>query len=261
MNVPLGTEFIKNKKLSEEIVQDIVSFMDAAKTGYFCITTNGEAGVEDALLVIDKGFVVGAHYHYLKYNTEYTAGEAMKRLVNSFLAKHGVYDAYTLTSQQLELLKIFNEDILLLERVPLRAFEGMVPVSYSTGYASQEIAAALEDTNEVLKKYGIGKIRVDDYSEIKAEVEALPIGVPDTTDRVATEIEEYLKGAPPKPTTEPSSKPEEPAKPLKIIDSTKEILLEPEAMEETIQPKISKELEELDAQAEKLRKLLLKGKR
>ncbi len=271
MNVPLGTQTLGGKELSEEIVRDIISFMDSNKTGYFCVTTEGDAGIEDALLVIDSGNVVGAHYNYLAFDTEYTAGEALKRIVNCFLAPKGVYDAYTLTSQQLELLKIFNENTLLLERIPLRSFEGMVPVTYSKDFGGQELQSVPEDREEVLKKHGIGEIKVDNFAEIKAETEAIQPKLPNSTDKVAGEVETYLKSGSLAPTTSTTpavepipapviATPEELEKPPEVVEVKTKAVIEPQPIEETMEEETSEELEALDAQAEKLRKLLLKEK-
>ncbi|MCK4326979.1 MAG: DUF2226 domain-containing protein [Candidatus Diapherotrites archaeon] len=253
MNIPLGAQEIAGKALSGEAVRDIISFMDANKTGYFCVTTSGERGLEDGLLVIESGGILGAHYAYLAFGKEHAAGEALKRVVNAIVAKNGVYDSYTLTAQQLELLKIFNENILLLERIPLRSFEGMVPVAYSEEFERQELAALPKKPKSVLAEHGLEEIRIDNYADIKASVESA-VPAAGAADKVADKVKGYLSGEKPKepvpPREEPTEKPlvEDMKPPEKV-----EALVDKELDTETTQ-----ELEELNQQAEKLKKLLLK---
>ncbi|MFC2175066.1 DUF2226 domain-containing protein [archaeon] len=254
MNIPLGTQEIAGRELSEETVREIISFLDGNKTGYFCITTEGEHGIEDGLMVIEAGNIIGAHYEYMAFEREHIAGEALKRVLNSLIAPKGVYDAYTLTAQQLELLKIFNENILLLERIPLRAFEGMVPVSHSTEYEAQEIAAIPVQRKDVLGKHGLSEIKIDNYAEIKASVEAIA-PTPGPSEKVAEKVTEYVTG---KPTEKPVVPPVEPTE-MPVVEDVKPPVSDV-PVEQALDADTTQELEGLNQQAEKLKKLLLKEK-
>ncbi len=236
MNIPMGMQEIAGKELSEEATGDIISFMDAGKTGYFCITTEGKSGIEDGLLVVELGSVIGAHYEYLAFGKEYVAGEALKRVLNSLLAEKGIYDSYTLTSQQLELLKIFNENLLLLEKIPLRSLEGLIPPAFSPQFESQELAAKPQAREDILQKHGLTEIKVDDYAEIKAQLNSA-VEHPSSAAKVAGEVDRYLNAPAEKPKAQPAASPP--------------VASQAEPLED---------LEKLNAQAEKLRKLLLKGK-
>lgn len=260
MNVPLGTQEIAGKEVTEETGRDILSFLDASKTGYFCITTMGEHGIEDALMVIEAGGVVGAHYEYLAFGKTYQAGEALKRVLNSLASPHGVYDSYTLTAQQLELLKIFNEGVLLLERVAVRSFEGMVPVSHSAEFEKLEVAAVPEQRKDVLGRHGLEEIKIDNYAEIKASVEAAAPKA-ETAAKVAEKVGAYLSGdeapapTPPSASTEPIAEPK-----IEEMEAPPKEAAPPVPVEEAIDAETTHELEELNQQAEKLKKLLLKEK-
>jgi hypothetical protein len=232
MNIPLGTPFVIGKTLVPEIaVKDISDFMDAKRTGYFCITTKGRSGVEEALLVLEGGMVVGAHYEYLQYGMEFTAGEALKRAANSLLTSYGVYDAFELSTQQLELLKIFNEHILLLESVPVRAFEGSVPVKFMQDYEDNVVAQATAgaDRGDILKQHGLTDIKVDNYDQLKRQV-ARGAAKPDLANKVAAEMATYLGG-----TAEPTE--------------------EPRVEEAEMSGEFKASLESFDVDAEKLKKL------
>jgi hypothetical protein len=245
MNVPLGTPVTVGKQLTAEIVHDISSFMDGNKTGYFVITIQGRWGIEEGLLIIEAGGVVGSHYEYLRFGREYFAGEALKRCLNMMHAPRGVYDAYTLTAQQLELLKIFNEQTLLLERVSQRGIEGMIPLAYTDEFEKAEYLPPEVEREEVLKKRGLEEIKVDVYQTVARQVEkALP--TPGLAEKMAAEVESYLTGKP-----VPAPQPTQPAEVKEVRPAIVPVPKEPGEEKAAT-------LSELDAQAERLKKLLKK---
>lgn len=248
MNVPLGTLQIEGKELSSDsIIADLREFMDANKSGYFCITTQGEFSIEEGLLVIEGGVVIAAHYEYMRAGKEYFAGEALKRVLNCFFSNKGIYDVYTTTSQQLELLKIFNENMLLLEGIRLTSLEGMIPISFSQEYERQVYTQPIEpEREEVLKKHGLTEMRIDNYEEIKREVERM-VPEPKSTKRVEDEVESYLTGTPLRG-EEPKEKPK--IEMVEFAAKPKEKLPEEKKFEEA--------LTDLDKEAEKLKKFLEK---
>ncbi len=257
MNIPLGTPFISVKELTTDVVvKDIANFMDAKRTGYFCIMTKGSTGMEEGLLVVESGNIVGVHYEYLRYGMQYTAGEALKRVANSVYATHGVYDAFELTNQQLELLKIFNEGILLLESVPLRSFEGSIPVKFAQEYEDAIVkeATSEQDRTDVLKDTRIGDIKVDNYDQLKRDVDR-GAKKPELADKVAAEMSAYLSGAP------PVEEPKEPLPPDEaVISSTPLPPPPPDFNNKDVQKEGAPagkgpiDLGSLDSQAEKLLK-------
>ena len=145
MSIPAGKARIEGKTLtSDDILADLKRFMMENNTGYFCLTIKGKYGIEEGLLVIENGSLIGARYEYLKIKKEYHAGEGLKRTLNAFFAESGIYDCYELTVQQIELLKIFNEDLLFLEPITLQSLEGMIPVEFSPAFEEEAMATKEE---------------------------------------------------------------------------------------------------------------------
>ena len=141
MNVPVGIPKIRGKKLSAgTIAEDLGTFMDQNGTGYFCITIKGKYGLEEGLIVIENGQAIGSYYEYLNFGKSFHAKEGLVRTLNAFHAKHGVYDCFELSVQQIELLKIFNEDMLFLEPMDYSALDGMIPVSFSTKFEEELVS-------------------------------------------------------------------------------------------------------------------------
>jgi cell division septation protein DedD len=137
-----------------------------------------------------------------------------------------------------------------------------------------------EGREDILKKHGLADIKVDNYAEIRGEVESIPIETPSPA-KVAESVENYLKTGEekptdsvpanlPTPTQSISSNPknssvpsDEPSAALDFESSDNSAPTETAETQITSKPpaeNIDKELEALNAQAEKLRKLLLKEK-
>ena len=196
MNVPVGTPQIKGKPLrSDQIVADVRDMLESNKCGYFCVTIKGETGMEEGLLIIESGNIIGAHYEYMKYGKEYHASEALKRVLNAFFADKGIYDSFVLTTQQIELLKIFNEDLLLLESVSKRSFDGMIPVGFSHEFEKEVISEFTKEPEreEILKKRGLTDIKIDLTEDVERETKDL-VKTTDVGEKVADEIDAYLSG-------------------------------------------------------------------
>ncbi|MBN3036961.1 MAG: hypothetical protein JW834_00770 [Candidatus Diapherotrites archaeon] len=252
MNIPLGSREVAAKKLSpEDVVNDLREFMDNRRDGCFVVALKGEKGIEEGLIVIGSGMVIAAHYEYLRYGKEYNAGEALKRCSNAFFASRGIYEVYSLTGQQLELLKIFNESLLLLEGIPLRSFEGMMPVAFSEEYEKQVLAEFPEEEtrDDILKKRGMSEVRIDNYDVVAKQMES-SAEITQLPEEVEKRLDEYLKG---KPT------PEEPTDEASVEESEmpkKERVSAAEAAAPTTPGE--EELAGMDQAAEKLEALLKK---
>lgn len=236
-NIPIGTVVSQGNSLSPEITKEVSKFMESKDSGYFAITTQGLYGIEEGVLIIDSGQVAGAHYDYMAFNKEYFAGEAVKRVLNSFLASKGVYDLYKLTTQQLELLKIFNEQVLLLEKLSDRSLEGMFPINFSHDFEKQEATPGELDRTGVLKKRGLEEIKVDSYQTITNQM-SRQLTTPKLSEKVEKELEAYLS-----------------AKPL-LAAKPKQLPKVEEVAPETKPVPRENYLKDLDEQAERLKKLL-----
>ena len=89
-----------NKVNPEELFK---SFMDSEFSGYIVLTIYGYAGIEEGLLLFQKGIIVGALFSYDTSNHSIEGEEALVRILNAFKAKYGVLDINSLSKQQVEL--------------------------------------------------------------------------------------------------------------------------------------------------------------
>lgn len=196
MNVPVGTKAIDGKKVSgDSLKADLMEFLEGRNQGYICITFQGKEGFEEGLMVIEGNSVVASHYSYMALGKEYNAGEALERCLNAFHAPNGVYDVFILTAQQIELLKIFNEGILLLEGKTFAELEAMLPTSFSDSYLNTAMGAAFPEKSreEILKEKSLTEIKVDQHDIVQKQIEK-PIEAPAASAKVAKKLEDYISG-------------------------------------------------------------------
>lgn len=198
MNVPVGTGLIQGKKLSlTSVARDISEFMTQSKTGYVCVTTKGKNGLEEGLLIIETGLVIGSHYEYLNFDKSFSAKEALKRTLNAFLSDKGIYDSYTLTVQQIELLKIFNEDMLFLQPIDSTAFQGALPVEFTQQFEDELAQAGERTRTDILSEHGLSSVEIDSYQRVSEQVQG-QFSAPTAASKVEEEVSSYLIGRPPK---------------------------------------------------------------
>jgi hypothetical protein len=195
MNVPLGTPEKKGEKLqSRNVITDLQSFARKGGAGYLCITTKTEAGVEEGLLVMESGSAIAANYEYLKYGQTFSGKPALDRVMNACLAGEGIYDIYTLAPQQIELVKIFNEDLLLQEPIAFGSVQihGSFSKEFTAGIVKMGVEAMEEKREEVLKRYGISEVDID-ATEASKEDLLDKYGVSKVDDPLSKSLDTYLK--------------------------------------------------------------------
>jgi len=196
MNVPIGTKAIDGKKITAESTKvDLHQFLEGRNQGYVCLTFQGKSGFEEGLLVVEGSAVVASYYTYLGLGKEYTGGEALEHCLNAFHAPNGVYDVFILTAQQIELLKVFNEDLLLLEGKNFAALESLIPTSFSTAYLDTAMGAALPDKSreDIMKEKSLAEIKIDSYDAVRKQME-VPVEAPAAPTKVAKQLEDYISG-------------------------------------------------------------------
>lgn len=245
MNIPVGTIRIQGKTLaSVGITKDLAEFMSQDRMGYICLTIKGRHGIEEGLLIAENGLLIGSYYEYLSLGKRYDAKDALKRTLNSFFAEKGVYDSYELTVQQIELLKIFNEDMLFLEPIDNTALQGIIPMQFSEKYENEVLAAEDKSTAPAIR--GLREIEIDNYQRIQDEMTD-QIAVPQAAHQVEEGINSYLMGRPPR--EEPKEKPIVQEEGL----SKKMVIKSPPSIPHS-------DLEDLDTKADELLKSLEKAR-
>jgi hypothetical protein len=233
----VGTQKIKGKRLeSRSVTSDLKSFMEERDSGYFCVTVRGNHGLQEALMIVENGLLIGAHFEYLKFGKTFDADDALKRGLNSFFAPQGIYDSYELSVQQMELLKIFNEDMLFLEPKSIQTLEGMIPISYSTHFEAEVASQTEKNQEDLLEEHGLSQVNIDNYQQIQDQLKTP--AKPPAPEKVGAGVEAYLSGKPIKeePEEQPIVEEEKISKKILIGEKTKE----------------EKEFTQLDNQAEKL---------
>ncbi len=162
MNVPLGTPEKRFADLNrDELIADIRNFMEKKKTGYIVILAEGKYSFQEGFMALDGGMIFASHFEYLKYDKEFKASDALNRTLNLILSGKGLYDIYTWSTQQVELFKVFNDDLMFIENVtPLRLTQ-IIPKSqkdYETGDLAEFINKS-PSREELLKKYKMSEIK------------------------------------------------------------------------------------------------------
>ena len=247
MNIPVGTLRIQGRRLASiSMTKDIIGFMERNSIGYFCITTKGKHGIQEGLLIVENGLLVGSHYEYLSLSKNFNSKEALKRSLNAFFAKTGVYDSYELTVQQIELLKIFNEDMLFLEPIDSTQLQGMIPATFTQEYEDTLLKKTEKNKREVLKEHGLTQVEIDNYQRIKDQIKP-KTSLPKAAEAVEGKVNAYLSG---KPIREEAPKEQPKIEEEKI--SRKIVLSKPP-------PPPKGELGNLDEKASQLLKKLEKG--
>ncbi|MCD4740147.1 DUF2226 domain-containing protein [archaeon] len=248
MNVPVGTPKIQGRRLSAvNVTKDLAEFMSLDKMGYIAITIKGAHGLQEGLLIVENGRLIGAYYEYLSLGRSYNAKEALERSLNAFFAEKGIYDSYELTVQQIELLKIFNEDMLFLEPVDNTALQGMIPMQHNEEYEKKLLEPGEKTKEQIMKERGIREIEINNYQRIREQMTD-QIARPTSTTKVEKGVNAYLTGKP--ILEEPKHAPivQEESTPKKVV------------IKSSSQTKKRDELGNLDAKAEQLLKQLQKAK-
>lgn len=141
-----------NKVNPEELFK---SFKDSEFSGYIVLTVYGYAGIEEGLLLFQKGTIVGALFSYDTSNQSIEGEEALVRILNAFKAKYGVLDINSLSKQQVELTITFK-DVMKVKEYQLKDLAKLMPKTYSTQYSEKGIKESDEKSRyDILKKMGL----------------------------------------------------------------------------------------------------------
>ncbi|MBI4214881.1 DUF2226 domain-containing protein [archaeon] len=120
--------------------------------GYVCIATLGRAGIEEGIIVLEQGATVLASYEYFKYNKKYSGAEALKRLLNALLAPSGVVDVFSLSTQQVRLVKTLKEEDVV-QLVPAEKLA--LPAKYAEEFTDLVIPRSERQAEGLLEKLGL----------------------------------------------------------------------------------------------------------
>ncbi len=163
MNLPTGTAREEGLLLKNfNLVSKLNELSDVVFTGYIVATIEGFDGLEEALIFLKKGEIIGAIYDYLKYSKQFFGDKALPMIFNGFGASNAIIDIYFLSTQQMDLITAFNEKILLNKSISKKEFTSIKVNAFDSKYALEALQDALEKKNEskysVLKRLGLSKI-------------------------------------------------------------------------------------------------------
>ena len=155
MDLPAGTK-IEEGILTSQISfqQKLLELMGRGFTGYIIESVEHSIGIEEALLVMKKGIIIGAHYEFKDGQEEY-GEKALPMALNAGLAPFGILDINALSNQQLDLIIAFQEKIVLDTEVKDRDLEKLMPKQYGKP-SGMGTGATQEPTKaDLFKKLGL----------------------------------------------------------------------------------------------------------
>ena len=128
MNLPAGKIVEKGLKLSEKNVEKILSdLFTEIFSGYMIVTVEGLQGIEEGLLLFEKGSLKGAIFEELWSEKELLGEEALKRIANALASREGIAGINSLTKQQVDLIIAFQEKMALQKEYRLEDIKKMIP--------------------------------------------------------------------------------------------------------------------------------------
>ncbi|MCD6434190.1 MAG: DUF2226 domain-containing protein [Candidatus Diapherotrites archaeon] len=159
MNLPVGNIVAEGKLSKETILKELPKLMDEKFTGYFLISIDGCTGIEEGLLLLKLGKIIGAVFEYLRFSKELYGDEAAKHFFNACASNKGVFEADELSLHQVDLILAFNDEVQLTRELESRDISKLVPDEYSSVFAEKFLGDSLQ-TKEVsryllLRKIGI----------------------------------------------------------------------------------------------------------
>lgn len=127
--------------------------------GYICTTTKGVCGIEEGLILFEKGKITLSSYEYFWYNKKFTAEKALERSLNSMNANIGVMDVFSLAPQQVQLVKTLKDDCVL--KIPVAGDRLKIPGAFSQKYEKELGGEKIEEISreELLKRYGLESLK------------------------------------------------------------------------------------------------------
>ncbi len=133
MNLPVGKTIERDLKLSKVDKKKILTdLFDGLFTGYIVLTVEGKTGIEEGLLLFEKGELKGSIFEEISKENELMGDIALIKSMNAFAAKEGIIDVNSLTKQQVELIIAFQENILITKTTKAEELIKLIPKTYDS---------------------------------------------------------------------------------------------------------------------------------
>jgi len=159
MNLPVGEAIEQGIKLSEFDEKATLEMLTGKMfSGYVIVTIEGFKGLEEGVLLLKKGNIVGAMYEYMKHEITVLGDPSVSRVFNAFAAKDGIAEIYSLSTQQVDLVTAFNDKIKTSKEIGKRDISRYLIKSYDTTFAEKtlaEVVSEQESKKDVFKRLGL----------------------------------------------------------------------------------------------------------
>ena len=153
MALPAGTIVEQGLILANTNVKNkISSLVNEQFTGYVAVTIEGESGMEEGSLIMEKGHVVGSTYESMKEDTFLYGDEALKKTLNALVAHYGVMDISQLTYQQLQLVLALEEKIEVKSKP--KDISKSIPKTFSAKTGKEK-----KKGHDLFSKFGLSELR------------------------------------------------------------------------------------------------------
>ena len=160
MGIAAGAMIETSKNLKDvEAKNYLLKLMNKKFDGYICTTVRGINGIEEGLVLLEKGKITLSSYEYFWYDKKVVAEDALKRSLNSFNAPLGVMDVFSLTPQQVKLVKTLKEDCVL--EIPVTKDKLKIPSAFSYEYEKKLGGKEVQEITreELLERYGLAGLK------------------------------------------------------------------------------------------------------
>ncbi|MBI5553647.1 MAG: DUF2226 domain-containing protein [Candidatus Diapherotrites archaeon] len=158
MNFPLG-KLVEEVKVREyDWRKNLVRMVTESFTGYLVATVSGMDGLEEGVLLFNKGKATGAYYSYLKFGLEVEGDKAVRHFFNALSAENGVGEVYSLSFQQVELVLAFNETLKLGKELGRGDLERFFTQGFSLALGKEVLLDAVksvESKSDIFKRFGL----------------------------------------------------------------------------------------------------------
>ncbi len=159
MNLPVGEAIEQGIRLPDFDEKATLEMLaDKMFSGYVVVTVEGFKGVEEGLLLIKKGAIVGALYEYTKHEITVLGDSALPQAFNAFAAKNGIAEIYSLSNQQVDLVTAFNDKIKTAQEIGKRSLGKYLAKKYDISFAEKTLEGVVsehESKKDVFKRLGL----------------------------------------------------------------------------------------------------------
>ncbi|MFH1588931.1 MAG: DUF2226 domain-containing protein [Candidatus Diapherotrites archaeon] len=159
MNFPVGKITDEEIKVNEfDWKKKLAEFESAQFNGFIVVTIEGVNGLEEGVLFFQKGNAVASFYEFTKFGLPVKGKKSLEMFFNALNAEYGIGEIHKLSTQQMELILAFNEDIKFDKPKNKRELMGLFTDRFSSIYAREtlsEVLESIESKSEVFKRIGL----------------------------------------------------------------------------------------------------------